>query len=334
MKTLISVFNLTHSGSRNIYDSLMPILVETDNILIIDKSHKVPENYKSKIYRFNYEKSSHKWLKKHLIEQFFIPIICRINNIKKIILFGNLPSLCLWIPQVVFFHNLLYIEKFEKSLSQIINQLIFSFLINIKSPVILVQTQYVKKRVTEIFGNIQIEILKTSISYPILTTLPIFEVSPKQINVIYPSFFYPHKNHSFLIKNISIFEKLDIHLWLTCKPISCAIFSPNLHYLGEHSSDVIKSHYSFFSGIFNISDFESLGMYLLEAVSYKIPVISCDKEYVSSAIEGFYSFKHLCTESLEVTLGEFKRDHINGKLIYPNSNLIDDPKKIVVELLR
>ncbi len=334
MKTLISVFNLTHSGSRNIYESISPFLHDSDNVLVIDKSHNIPKCAKSKIYRFEYKKSSNKWLKKHLIEQFLIPIICQINSVKKVILFGNFPVLFITIPQVVFFHNLLYIENFKKNLYQEINQLIFHYFIKIKRPKILVQTRYVKKRISEIFGLTEVDILKTSVCRTSLSDINKFQVSRNQLNIIYPSFYYPYKNHFFLIKNIKIFEKLDIHLWLTCKNLGDHPISQNLHYLGEHSSDEIKSQYLHFAAIINASDFESLGMYLLEAVSYKIPVISCDKEYVSSAIEGFYSFKHLCPESLEATLTKFKYDHKNQILVLPKSDLIDDSKNIVTALLK
>lgn len=333
MKTLISLFNLTHSGSRNLYDSLVPTLLEASHILIIDKSHQIPVNHKSKIYRVNYEASSVKWLKKHLIEQLFIPVICVINKVNKVILFGNLPVLFLSIPQVVFFHNLLYLEKFQKNLYQTINQYIFFYLTKLKKPALLVQTEYVKKKINLAFNLNKIDILKTSINQPNHSNTNIFSVASHQINLIYPSFNYPYKNHLFLIKNIKIFEKLNIHIWFTCKKIGNHRPSLNLHYLGEQSSNLIKSQYFFFDGIFNTSDFESLGMYLLEAVAYKIPVISCDKEYVYSAIENFYSFKHLCPSSLEMTLINFKDDYKNRNLMIPKSNLIDQPEKIVSKLL-
>lgn len=333
MKSLISVFNLTHSGSKVIFENLIVELQRSEVILLIDYTQKYKALPTTKIYVVNYELSKFKWLKKHFIEQIFIPYICLIEKIQKIILFGNIPVLASKMKQVVFFHNLLYIEKYEANLSQKINKTIFRILVSLKKPFLVAQSKYVEEKLFEIFSANHICLSKTSIEH-LKPQSKSRNIRPS-INIIYPSHPYFYKNHAFLLENISIFENLGINLWLTCdrSDLSKHIESPYLHFTGKLDGDSLMHFYSNSQGIINTSDFESLGMYLLEAVGLNKPLISCDKTYVKSIVEDFYQFKHLDKYSLNRALAQFKNDLYTNSLILPKSNLIGSPKEIVDNIL-
>lgn len=333
MKILLSCFNLTHSGSKIIFDNLVNEFQRPNTVLLIDKTqqNKISPNFK--FYVVNYESSNFKWVKKHLIEQFYIPYICRIEKIHKIILFGNLPVLISKIKQVVFFHNVLYTEKYKKNLFQKINQLIFTFLIAVKKPFLVAQSKYVKDKLNEIFSIKHIYESKSSVLH--LKSQPDTHNIITSVNIIYPSYPYFYKNHTFLLDNISIFERLEINLWLTCNKSDLSKYteSPYLHFTGKLDSDSLLQCYFNSQGIINVSDFESLGMYLLEAVALNKPLISCDKEYVKSVVDDFYQFKHLDKNSLTTALVNFKNDLHKNSLILPRTNLIGSPKEIVDHIL-
>jgi glycosyltransferase involved in cell wall biosynthesis len=338
MKTFLSLFNLTHSGSRKIYDSLILEIIKSGHPILLDTSHEVPNSNSSKIYRVNYESSRFKWLKKLLIEQILIPYICHKEKIEKIVLFGNIPVLLLKIEQVVYFHNLLYIENFKRDLKASINKYLFSILVEIKRPRFLVQSEYVQKKIENLFNLPGVKVIKSAITYQKSG----FQCAgarqldhSDQINIIYPSFPYFYKNHAFLLENVNLFQELNLHLWMTCDPkdIKTQIKSPNLHFLGSLSVKELEIKYKNMHAIINTSEFESLGMYLLEAVSLKIPLISTNKDYVTSTIKDFYSFEHKNNNALKNALITFKRDLIYSTLKIPKSESIDSPKNVLLEIL-
>jgi hypothetical protein len=339
MKTIFSLFNLTHSGSRVIYDNLINDLAQQGQILILDCTQKIDFSHNSKVYYFKYESSKLKWFKKHCIEQIFIPYITIKNKIDKVILFGNLPILILSLRQTIFFHNLLYIEKYKKSIVQIINQYIFYIFISLKKPKILVQSDYVENQLRKIFPALKIHVVKT-----VMPSTKSIQSSKRnasmsmssQFNIIYPSFPYFYKNHIFLLNQAKIFENLNIHLWLTCseEKINLTVKSSHVHFMGQLDSKVAQDLYVDFQAIINTSEFESLGMYLLEAVTYKIPLISCNKAYVTASISDFYSYDHLDSQSLKTALTIFKKDLENGTPKTPKSKSIGTSEEVIQQILK
>lgn len=339
MKILFSLFNMTHSGSRVIYDNLIFEIAQQSQVLLLDQTQKIHFKHNSAIYFVRYEASKFKWVKKLVIEQIYIPYICHKEKIQKIILFGNLPVLISSLNQSVFFHNLLYIEKFKKTIAQTLNQYIFYIFLFLKNPTILVQSQYVKNQLKGIFHSTNIIVIKTAIA-----SKKNIEISPKrflaigsnQVNIIYPSFPYFYKNHGFLINQSRIFEYLNIHLWLTCceDKIRPHVKSSHIHFLGELEPKVAQDMYANFQAIINTSEFESLGMYLLEAAAFRVPLISCNKAYVTSTVSNFYSYDHLDEKSLESTLTIFKRDLENGSTKTPKTTSIGSSKEVVQQILQ
>jgi hypothetical protein len=338
MKILFSLFNLTHSGSRVIYDNLIFEIAKQGQVLVLDQSQKIYFEHNSIIYFVKYESSKFKWVKKHFIEQIYIPYICRKEKIGKLILFGNLPVLISSLNQTILFHNLLYIEKFKKSIPQLINQYIFYLFIFLKQPKLLVQSQYVEHQLKKIFHQINIFVIKTAM--PSTSDIEnskgkVLFATKNQVNIIYPSFSYFYKNHAFLINQAKVFEDLNIHLWLTCpkEKIKSYIKSSHIHFMGELESKVAQDLYSDFQAIINTSEFESLGMYLLEAVAFKIPLISCNKTYVISTVSDFYAYDHLDSQSLKSTLTIFKKDLEDGTLKTPKSKSIGSSHEVVEQIL-
>jgi glycosyltransferase involved in cell wall biosynthesis len=330
---------MTHSGSRVIFDNLIFEIAQKSQVLLLDQTQKIDFKHNSVIYFVRYEASKFKWVKKLLIEQIYIPYICHKEKIKKIILFGNLPVLISSLDQSVFFHNLLYIEKYKKTIAQIVNQYIFYIFLFFKKPTILVQSQYVKNQLKGIFHSINIIVIKTAMSSKKNIDIPakrFLKVGSSQVNIIYPSFPYFYKNHEFLINQWRIFECLNIHLWLTCceDKIRPHVKSSHIHFLGELESKVTQDLYANFQAIINTSEFESLGMYLLEAVAFKVPLISCNKAYVTSTVSDFYSYDHLDGKSLKLALTVFKRDLKNGSAQTPKSNSIGSSKEVIQQILQ
>ena len=103
----------------------------------------------------------------------------------------------------------------------------------------------------------------------------------KIIKLIYPSNHYDHKNHELLIelfKNFSI-QNLEIHITATKNEFQKFKFYKNFKRLNYFKNNNVFKIYSKFDAIIFPSLNESLGLPILEAKLFKMPIICSNLQY-------------------------------------------------------
>lgn len=148
--------------------------------------------------------------------------------------------------------------------------------------------------------------------------------------LFYPSAAYPHKKHDFL-KDLEEFMNLEsisepiFEIWLTLneeeyKPYKNISFIKNL---GRLTLKEIHNTYKEVDAMLFLSSLESLGLPLLEAMNYNLPIITPKLDYALWILEnkGYYFRDYSCSEFLK-TLEIVKNDLVNFKAIdYKNEKL-------------
>jgi hypothetical protein len=343
MKVLFSTFNLYKGGSLTLYKSITNHLVLNNKFYeiksrLIGKPLKLltsnclnipyPTKYFNPIYRF-------------LIEQFLVPAYGYLIGANKVVMMGNFPSFFWFRKQSVLFHNTLYLNSQDRStIKFFIEKNLFKWLIKFKNPVILVQTKLVASLLEKNFSKkLQVRIIGFPGSFydSKKTILPDCK---KSIKLIYPAFFYPHKNHNLILRlrnwlldeNIKIYLTFDAHRNPETIKYTKSQSEP-FEFIGQVSNDEIKKLYTEMDGLLFLSQEESLGIPLLEAVEHKLPIIAPLLPYVNAAVSNYYMFDLLDDNSLIKAIKELKNDLNFDKALLPSSGLIKKPADFFKDLL-
>jgi len=180
---------------------------------------------------------------------------------------------------------------------------------------VVCQTSLTAKRFEESFSQLDLNIEIRMHPLPIKTESSktnnkfINVLSKQDSYVLYPVANYPHKNISFLLQNLQIFRDEKMCLVLCIDPIKefedddCVIF------LGAVSSQSMPYLYQSVDAVINVSDTESVGLFLVEAVIFNKPLVSVCEEYVYSIISSFYEINKLTSVDLHKALKRAKDDH-------------------------
>lgn len=325
---LISTFNLYKGGSLRIYEEIKDFIKKDEDVYnftfkSVDRNDralqiKYPVAICNLVYRI-------------FIDQILIPYTAYKKRCKKIVLMGNVPCLFWFRDQTVFFHNNLYIDKKYISIKNKFEKGYFKTLIKLKRPKILVQTEDAKKNILEFFPNSTVKVVGHPINFVERT---IDRGNQSVLTLFYPASNYPHKNHEFIFKNLRRIRETGISLLLTIKkpegiPSGDEDF---IQYLDEIDYDGVKSYYSNCSGLIFLSNSESLGLPLLEACVYSIPIIAPKLNYVDSAVRNLYQFKQDNIDSLIDSIKELIIDIDGKKIKLATSNLIRSPDEFYKSL--
>ncbi len=204
-----------------------------------------------------------------------------------------------------------YLNYFDNklffNLNFIIYHLIHSFLINCflkNSDVIIVQTHSMQKTIFSLkpkniinidnnyWKNLNLESYnsnvikknKNIVNQSLINKIK--ELSKNHILFFYPSSFQPHKNHKILIRaflKCSLSSNKNIKLILTIEENQLPIkYRNNKHIscIGIQSINTINEFYKIADFLIFPSLNESLGLPLIEASFYKLPIIAPNLDYV------------------------------------------------------
>lgn len=280
-------------GSKSIYDEIDRNLSNYDNVFNITfgNSFRHVKRNISVIYPLKY----FNWLYRIFLEFIFVPICGIILRADKLIMLGNFPSPFWFKQQSVFFHNTLYLKKVSSGFKLKFESKLFSALIKIKRPTILVQTNLVKNMLHDRFGSaLNIVVIGAPMNASTLQPVDFFG---DRIVFFYPAMFYKHKNHILIFETWKRFEIKEFEIILTVdKP-------PGHNTMEIHCIGVISRRESIetlnrCTGLIFVSEEESLGLPLLEAVLLNKPIIAPNLPYVHSVISNFYQFEVDSPESL------------------------------------
>jgi hypothetical protein len=160
------------------------------------------------------------------------------------------------------------------------------------------------------------------------------------ITLLYPAFAYPHKNHKILtaINNFLVSANIKILLTISeadafANNLDSISFNSAFVFLGNQSGESMKSLYETTDGLIFLSLEESLGMPLIEATEFDIPIIAPNLAYTEAAIENYYSFDPLNADSLILAIKSFLHDVSIGVVRRSSSRLSISPAIFLKELI-
>lgn len=320
MTLIISTFNLYKGGSLVLYSAIKNILNKTEFAFELSFGRKLDLQHKSLSVPYPSKKLN--IIYRLLLEQLILPFFCLKKKAKHLVTMGNFPCLLWFGPQTVFFHNVLYLQPLKKrSLTSKIEAIFFKISLIIKKPRICVQTQNIKDLFQSSFKkyHFMTEVIGTAYN-------PIKRFHKKvylrknnpQVILFYPAFYYPHKNHSFLMGANSYFKALNIHIYLTISRESVFCDEEDFSQfklLGNLSKSEIKSYYQKAHGLIFPSQSESLGYPLIEAVNYSMPIIAPNLPYVNALVKNFYKYNSASLRSLQYVIHKFKSDLLSGNVL-------------------
>lgn len=341
-KTLLSAFNLYKGGSFALYLRMEVGLKNNSNVISVVSVGMENDCLSSKlaiIYPVKYFNSVYR----SLIEQLLIPFYAYAKGCDSLVMMGNIASLFWFGRQTVYFHNMLYLASFEnEKLFFKIEKLLFFISMWCKKPRVFVQSDLIAdefRRKLPYITDLRVIGVPSADFDHTANKLKHSIHAKKEIILLYPAFFYPHKNHRLLADLAGFIASNNIKIILTISEIDALnnqlnslLNNPSFIFLGNQRNESMKSLYEAVDGLLFLSLEESLGMPLVEAVEYNLPVIAPNLPYADAAIENFYSFEPLIAKSLIGTLKVFLQDLSTGNVRRATSRLTMSPISFLNEL--
>ena len=170
-------------------------------------------------------------------------------------------------------------------------RLLFSLFLK-DEDVLIVQSMQMKNKMKKIFGEqTKVKVLDFSSAH---YNWPNFKrhkrIKPLEdeqlFTIIYPSAFYPHKNHD-LLQKMKYIESTEIIL--TLQDSDLKFDTKVIKNIGSISRNEIYKLYEQVDALLFLSSHESLGMPLMEAMSCNLPII-CPKVYYSDQLDADSTF--------------------------------------------
>lgn len=323
----VSTFNLYKGGSLALYESFRDDLAARLDIVEItfpqsDRprcDRRLELRYPVRVLNFVY---------RFAVEQLLVPLIAWARGARRLVMFGNFPSLLWRRPQTVFFHNTLYLEATYAPLRFRIERWGFQALVRLKRPRVLVQTAAVANAFRTVFdGLADVEIV--GVPVPIRADdLPARQETRSEDglgHLIYPAHPYPHKNHAFLARCTPALRNAGFKVILTVNrgdlPATLAFDEDVFECVGPLPRPELLRRCTRCSGMLFPSLNESLGLPLVEAAQLGLPVIAPDLPYVAAAVDGHYSYAADDPDAFARALAQLYADIRDGRPRRPRSHL-------------
>lgn len=243
---------------------------------------------------------------------------CGHSQKNHLLVLGDLP-LNTSVKQYVLCHQSLMFKKFSFFSLNFFKFFIFRLTFKLflkKKDVVVVQTQEMADKFRKTFGTqINVEILDITAEY---FGWPKFYRSERHpvasdsdsITLIYPSAYYPHKNHH-LLNQISFAESTTVELTISESELKDA--SDSVVFLGRVSREDVFESYKTVDALLFLSSNESLGMPILEAISCNLPIICPHAEYTKGLThENCFFFELDDPSSLQAAIQTAKSKIIAG----------------------
>jgi glycosyltransferase involved in cell wall biosynthesis len=343
-KTFLSAFNLYKGGSLSLYLRMRKGILSNQNIVLL-ASTTMEKRRQDNYILVRYPLGKFNSIYRLILEQILTPIMSLRNQCDHLIMMGNFACIFWFGRQSVYFHNMLYLKKnYNDSLSFKIEKFFFKWSIKLKKPKLFVQTALVENQIKQFFtDDINIEVCGIpSIIYDFHTyeKTRCFLKTPSEIVLFYPAFAYPHKNHQSLSILSEFFIKNNIIVVLTINENDAIQLGlPSLlndkcfKLVGRKNIDEIYKIYSNCDALLFPSLDESLGMPLIEATEFKLPIIAPKLPYVDYTIRNYYEYNPFCANSLAIVLQQVIIDVGDGTATIPTSKLIKSSDEFLHQLI-
>lgn len=211
------------------------------------------------------------------------------------------------------FHNTLLINKRVSGLPAVKRYLLYIFL-KMKRMTVVCQTSLTARKFKGSFclldSNVEVCMHPLPIQSKLVGSDNTFKnvMSEEGNYVLYPAANYSHKNISFLLQNLQVFREAKMCLVLCIDPIKEFKNDDGVIFLGAVSARAMANLYHSVDAIINVSDTESVGLSLVEAVIFKKPLVSINEEYVRSIVNSFYEIDKLSSSGLQKALRRLNDD--------------------------
>lgn len=229
------------------------------------------------------------------------------------------------LPQIVYYHNPLPFFEYnwnifrKGELMMLLYKHLYPFFVkrsvNAHTEMV-VQLPFIKKGVVSTYG---MSPDKVHMLFPDLESINISDVTGYDydgatINFVFPATCVPYKGHDFLVsvmsslcsKNKAIADKVRIHLTLHEESSRHLIESmeakgvrQNFVFHGVVEHDTLLSMYKGAAGLLFPSVIETLGLPLVEAATFGLPIIACDLEYAHEVLTDYSGGVFVASRSAE-----------------------------------
>lgn len=178
---------------------------------------------------------------------------------------------------------------------------IYPFFVNLfmnKNTEVFVQSNFIKESFSRRFKvpESKIHVIAPKLNISVLNKTYKTFLYKDQINLFYPATPLIYKNHSTLIKAITLIDEnlqKKITLTLTCfqNEIRNLIKNSNIHFniefVGTISTSKVLENYRIASAVVFPSYIETFGLPLLEAASFGLPIITSDLPYAHEILNTY-----------------------------------------------
>ena len=279
----IHLTNVNGLGAKKFVSGLLNHLLVSDSIFV-EKVYASPE----------LETTDHPMPSEFIYNRYRMGLFSRIleillwryrhNQKNHLLVLGDLP-LNTSAKQYVLCHQSLMFKEFRIVSINFIKFLIFRLIFKLflkKKDIVIVQTQEMARKFKKIFGSkINVEVLDITREYfgwPKFYRTKRFNCrsDSDSITLLYPSAYYPHKNHH-LINKINLDETTIVEL--TINNSELINVSDSVVFLGQMSREEVFQRYKTVDALLFLSSNESLGMPILEAIGCNLPIICPYAEY-------------------------------------------------------
>jgi glycosyltransferase involved in cell wall biosynthesis len=296
MSIAIHLTNINGIGAKQLINSLLPAIENEcpiNSLKLYSPSHGDIFNYISKNKKIEIEIEVYRRYLPNSLSRFLecIFLAKRFAVSEHLLVLGDLPLRC-WTKQTVFVQTAYMLKplKFKFKLSSLkflVLRLIFQLNARFASNFI-VQTEYMKDEMIRSYPSLAGKIYVISQPVPYwLQSSRLKRYGRKvekgcSLSLIYPAVSYEHKNHK-LLENVDF---VDYHTWpirqliLTVdKKIGVASKIPWVTCVGTLSPENIVKSYSYVDGLLFLSESESYGFPLIEAMYVGLPIVCADFPY-------------------------------------------------------
>lgn len=327
-KIMVSAAALRTSGARTIYRQFIEHLrtrVDGNSYYImIDKEMEKPEI--AGVTYLTIDTSSK--FKRLMFDWFVFDSLVKKNNIQPdaIVSLQNVGiKRYKSLPQIVYYHNSLPFFRYKWNifkkgeLIMFLYKHFYPFFVKRtigRNTEMVAQLPSIKKGIVSKFG---LSANNVHVLFPDLENIKISEVKRYAfeedcINIVFPATDVPYKGHAFLVnvmeklyvKDKSVAEKVRIHLTLDEKSsaklvrrMEIGAVRQNFVFHGVVKHDILLSMYKGAAALLFPSVIETLGLPLVEAAKFGLPIIACDLEYAHEVLQDYSGAKFIESRQAE-----------------------------------
>lgn len=217
-------------------------------------------------------------------------------------------------PQIIYYHNALPFFDYKWCLLKKKEYMMFLYkhlypyfvkrTIGIKTEMVA-QLPFIKKGIVAKYG---VSPKQVHVMFPDLDDINIADVEVggydevKAVDFVFPATYMPYKGHEFLVSvmeklydvNRALAEQVRIHLTLyettsqaLIKRMEAKGVRANFVFHGVVNHARLLSMYKGARGLLFPSVIETLGLPLIEAAKFGLPVVACDLEYAHEVLAGY-----------------------------------------------